>query len=295
MQSAQRPGFTVLGPSGSIGSRIVATLQARGHAVDAPRRGDHSVFDRHLGHVIYCIGVTGDFRSRPFETVDAHVSALAAVLERASFDSLLYLSSTRVYSRSDDGHETALLHVDPSDPSDLYDLTKLCGESLCISSGRPNVRVVRLSNVVGRDPASDDLVHTLIRAALDGHVELLSDRTSVKDYVLLDDVVDLLPRVTLEGRDRLYNVASGVNVTLGEVVDRLVALTGCSVNVRAGAPRHRFPLIDTERIRSEFGFSPAPALAALAELVEDCRSSPGRDGADHLSRQHGSPASPSVA
>ena len=78
--------FTVLGASGYIGSRLVAHLQAQGHTVWAPTRGDTEVFARPLGHVIYCVGLTADFRTRPFDTVDAHVGLLAEVLRRAQFD-----------------------------------------------------------------------------------------------------------------------------------------------------------------------------------------------------------------
>lgn len=82
--------LTVLGATGYIGSRLVAHLQAQGHSVWAPVRGDAEVFTRPLGHVMYCVGLTADFRTRPFDTVDAHVGLLAEVLRRAQFDSLLY-------------------------------------------------------------------------------------------------------------------------------------------------------------------------------------------------------------
>ena len=169
--------FTVLGASGYIGSRLVAHLQAQGHTVWAPTRGDTEVFTRPLGHVIYCVGLTADFRTRPFDTVDAHVGLLAEVLRRAQFDSLLYLSSTRVYMGAASTHEDAPLSVLPGDPSYLYNLTKLTGESLCHACGRPGVRVARLSNVVGpgMDSASGNLVADLLRQARQGHIVLRSD------------------------------------------------------------------------------------------------------------------------
>ena len=44
--------FTVLGATGYIGSRLVAHLQAHGHAVWAPARGDAEVFTRPLGQAV---------------------------------------------------------------------------------------------------------------------------------------------------------------------------------------------------------------------------------------------------
>jgi nucleoside-diphosphate-sugar epimerase len=263
--------YTVLGATGFIGSHLVRALRDAGHDVYAPIKGDKTIFERPLGHVLYCIGLTADFRSRPFDTVRAHVSVLADVLEKADFDSLVYLSSTRVYARGASGKESASLAVDVSDPSDLYNLSKLTGESLCRSCNRPNVKVARLSNVIGRDHHSDNFLFALVREALSGRIELQSDPDSEKDYILLDDVVSLLPRIAAEGKGWLYNVASGTNIAHRDIVDALVKLTGCEVAVRPGAPRISFPDINIDPLRNEFAFSPAPLLPNIPDLIAELK------------------------
>ncbi|MES2760401.1 MAG: NAD-dependent epimerase/dehydratase family protein [Pseudomonadota bacterium] len=280
------PDFTVLGAGGFIGSALAQSLRAHGHSVYTPRRAEPAIFEADLGHVIYCIGMTADFRSRPFETVDAHVGVLAEVLRRAHFESLLYLSSTRVYGNASHGGEQSLLQVDPADPSDLYNLTKLTGESLC-RSGKPGVKVARLSNVVGSDPESANFLPSLIREALAGRIELQSDPESAKDYILLDDVVALLPAIAVGGKHWLYNVASGRSLRHAELVARLAALTGCEVAVRAAAPRFDFPVIDTARIRSEFGFSAGSVIDHLDRLVEQARQRHASPPPDFLDHAHG--------
>lgn len=255
--------FTVLGASGYIGSRLVAQLQAQGHTVWAPTRGDTEVFTRPLGHVIYCVGLTADFRTRPFDTVDAHVGLLAEVLRRAQFDSLLYLSSTRVYMGATRTDEDAPLTVLPGDPSYLYNLTKLTGESLCHASGRPGVRVARLSNVVGpgMDPASGNLVADLLRQARQGHIVLRSDPQSAKDYLHVDDLLDWLPRIALTGHAATYNVASGRQTIHAQWLSWLQARTGCTVEVAANAPLQAFPPIHVQRLQGEWGVAPRAVLA----------------------------------
>lgn len=264
--------FTVLGASGFIGKALAAYLGAQGHEVYAPGRGDPEIFSRPLGHVIYCIGLTADFRAKPYETVRAHVGVLADVLENADFDSLLYLSSTRVYARQALGDEASTLAVDPSDPSDLYNLSKLTGESLCGACGRSNVRIARLSNVIGLDPGSDNFLFALVREAVAGQIWLHSDPDSAKDYILLKDVVSLLPQIAAAGKSRVYNVASGIKIAHREVMEQLAKLTGCALRSDPGAQRFDFPSLDTKCIRSEFGFEPAPVLEALPEMVEACRN-----------------------
>lgn len=259
--------YTVLGASGFIGRHLVASLQSRDLCVWAPERGGPEIFARPLGHVIYCIGLTADFRSRPFDTVRAHVSVLAELLERANFDSLLYLSSTRVYAGLDVAQEGASLMVNPENPSDLYNLSKLMGESLCLSCERGGVRVARLSNVVGCDPNSDNFLFALIREARGGQIVLRSDLDSSKDYILLDDVLTLLPRIAVSGRERIYNVAGGGNIRHRELAGRLVELTGCALDILPAAPRQCFPTIDIKRIRAEFDFVPSSVLDALPALL----------------------------
>ncbi|OYD49362.1 NAD-dependent epimerase/dehydratase family protein [Acidovorax kalamii] len=252
--------FTVLGASGYIGSRLVVHLRAQGHTVWAPARGDAEVFARPLGHVIHCVGLTADFRTRPFDTVDAHVGLLAEVLRRAQFDSLLYLSSTRVYMGATRTDEDAPLSVLPGDPSYLYNLTKLTGESLCHASGRTGVRVARLSNVVGPglDAASGNLVADLLHQARQGRVVLRSDPQSAKDYVQVADILDWLPRIALQGRATVYNLASGCQTSHAQWLDWLQARTGCAVEVLPGGPLQPFPPIAVSRLQGEWGVVPRP-------------------------------------
>lgn len=255
--------FTVLGASGYIGSRLVAHLRTQGHTVWAPARGDAKLLQRPLGHVLYCAGLTADFRSRPFDTADAHVGLLNEVLRHARFDSLLYLSSTRVYMGSSSTHEDAPLTVLPGDPSYLYNLTKLTGESLCHASGRPGVRVARLSNVVGpgMDATSGNLVADLVHQAQRGRIVLRSDPQSAKDYVHIDDLLDWLPRIALTGRAATYNVASGRQTLHAQWLAWLQARTGCTVEVAADAPLQQFSPIDVQRMQAEWGATPRAVLA----------------------------------
>lgn len=257
--------WTVLGSSGTIGRCLVARLRAAGQTVDTPGRGDADLYRRPLGHVIYAIGLTADFRQRPYATVQAHVSVLAELLQQADFESLLYLSSTRVYARAASGREDSPLPVLAQDPSDLYNLSKLMGESLCLQDARAGVRVARLSNVVGGEDAdSANFVPSLVREARAGRIVLQTAADSAKDYIHIDDVAELLPRIAADGRERLYNVASGVQTTHAQWTEQLAAQTGCAVEVTPDALSVRFIPVDIGRIRAEFDFQPRPVLAALA-------------------------------
>lgn len=260
--------FTLLGAGGFVGQRLLAHLQALGYDVLAPARGAPLKEACQGAHVIYAIGLTADFRQRPFDTVEAHVSLVSRLLQECAPASFLYLSSTRVYAGSTETRETAPLTVSPSNPSDLYNLSKLAGEAICLSSGRENVRIARLSNVVG--PAtmtSDNFIGELCRAAKKGRIELQSNAASSKDYIWIDDAVTLLRQIAESGREAIYNVASGQQTSNADWTTRLAEFTGCSVDVIADAPTITFPPINIDRIRAEFSFRPESFLDKVPEML----------------------------
>lgn len=259
--------ITILGASGFIGSQLARKLAADGVEHRAIGRTD-SIPNENLGHVIYCIGVTADFRTRRLDTVEAHVCALVQLLREHEFDSLLYLSSTRVYAECEFSNENKPFVVTPSTATDIYKISKAMGESLALHCGR-NGRVARVSNVYGPDFYSDNFLPSIVRDAVSGEKLMLrTAANSAKDYISVDDVVNALIQIATRGREQIYNVASGVDVSHRELTDKLHALTGCEVEYRADAPLMRFPPIDIERLRSEFGITPRSVLDDLPQLVE---------------------------
>ncbi len=262
--------FTILGARGFIGSHLLEAISDSGTVCETPERDDRSIFKRNLGHVIYCIGLTSNFRERPFDTVRAHVSDLADILENCTFDSFLYLSSTRLYLKGNQGDENADVRVNSNDPEDLYNLSKLMGESICFASPQPNVRVARLSNVVGKKENSSDFLSSIIRDAVEvGKISLKSGMASEKDYVSIQDVVESLPKIAIAGQHSLYNLASGVNVSHRDLMNEIQKLTGCDVDVSEQAEVTLFPEIRIDRICEEFNFKPRMLIPSLMSLIPE--------------------------
>lgn len=256
--------FTVLGASGFIGGTLAARLAEAGHDVYRPSRSELGRLDRRaLGHVFYSLGVEHACND-PFGAFEAHVEHLARVLQSCEFSSLTYLSSTRLYLEAPAARETETLRLVPDDPNAIFNATKIIGEQLCIAAKKTAIRVVRLSNVVGFAPNGTSLIPGLVKDAITrGRLSLTISPLSSKDYIAVDDVCDLLPRIALEGQQSCYNVASGFNIELAEIVGLVDREFPTACEWRAGAPTVIFPIVDIDRIRTEFAFQPRPVREAL--------------------------------
>ena len=263
--------ITILGASGFIGSALVKRLAEIGLEYLAPTR-DEKLAGRKLGNIIYCIGLTADFRERPFETVDAHICQLLHILRDCDFDSLLYLSSARIYQgHGSPAREEDSLRVSPSNPDHLYNISKVMGESLSLASGK-KTRVVRLSNVYGEDYTSRNFLSTIIMEAVSTpRITVHNPPDAEKDYVSIHDVVDGLIKIAGEGRQNIYNLASGINVSNLRLTQRISELTGCQITFDPAAAGTSFPPINIGRMQSEFEFRPRSILDDLGSLIESYR------------------------
>jgi len=194
--------FTILGANGFIGSNLTNYLQTKNCEIFTPKISE--IQSENLGHVIYCIGITSDFRERPYDTVNSHVTLLNDILKNRNFESFLYLSSTRVYMNSSSTKEENSINVNPNNFTEIYNISKIMGESICLASKKTNVKIARLSNVIGNNFESNDFIFSLIHDAIKNKEILLhSQLESEKDYISVDDVVEMLYKISIKGKSKI--------------------------------------------------------------------------------------------
>jgi nucleoside-diphosphate-sugar epimerase len=223
--------------------------------------------------VFYCAGLTGDFEVRPFDTVEAHVTTLSRLLQKANFSSLVYLSSTRLYDTAGvaDADETTQLVLDPQDPRHIYDLSKALGESLCLRTGGGRARIARLSNVYGHAPEDGGgflaEVLRLAGAGRGAEVSVDTAENASRDYVALSDVVDALIAIAVRGTQPIYNVASGTNLTNRDLFEAVRLATGANLRGTRTSGTSLGPRIVIDRMTAEFGWRPMQVVDVLPGLV----------------------------
>jgi len=268
---------TVIGAGGFIGRRLAARLHKEGWDCLAPPRADLGFLGDDLGTVFYCAGLTADYARRPHDKIRAHVGLLNELLAESRLESLVYLSSTRLY----DGRpgfagakvdEDTPLALDAAQPRHLFDLSKALGESLCRQAGAGRARIARLSCVYSgeADDADGFLGSLLARLRAPGRgpvLEIDSSPEAGRVYVHADDVIEALLAIALRGTRPLYNVASGVDVSNRELFARLGELAGCELLALRDGPVPCAAPVSIERMKSEFGWRPRALLDELPALL----------------------------
>lgn len=261
--------YSIFGSKGRIGSAVISSLSnQKDIEINAvPREFDKSDL-RGLGHVIFAAGLTADFRQRPYDTMRAHVDLISQILEFGSFESLTYLSSTRLYEHANTTSVDTTFNVDPANPSDIYTLSKLSGEALCMQANE-SVRIARLSNVVGpNEVGQQTFIGMISKQALDGSIKFLTTPDSEKDYVWLYDVVRLLIDMPFIATQKCYNFARGENITNQAWADALKANTGCDFSYEDAAKEIRFPIIDIKSTNQDFDFKPSSPIEKLNDICQ---------------------------
>jgi UDP-glucuronate decarboxylase len=157
-------------------------------------------------------------------------------------------------------------------PRACYDEGKRAAEALTFDyarAGRAEVRVARIFNTYGPQMHPDDgrVVSNLICQALsDRDITLYGDGTQTRSFCYVSDMVDALMRLMESEFDGLepVNVGNPVELTVKELADRVVEMTGTANRVvyrplPQDDPRRRRP--DISRARELLGWEPRVPLA----------------------------------
>jgi nucleoside-diphosphate-sugar epimerase len=263
--------FTIFGGAGFVGSEIASLLEMQGKRVERVTRNSWPEPGTNLGHVLFTIGMTADFRKRLIETVELQVIRLHEALTRYKFDSFTYLSSARVYADAPATNEETPLIVRPHDVDHVYNISKLAGESLCFAHDDPRIRVVRMSNVYGASDTSNLFLTAVMREAiLTSKVTIGQSPLSSKDYIWVGDAAAAILNVAQSGAHRLYNIAAGTNVTHQNIAD-ILAEAGYQTAFKDGGASVKIPEIDMSRYTTEFGNCSANPGSAISRVLKELK------------------------
>ena len=147
-------------------------------------------------------------------------------------------------------------------------MSKLLGESLCQRMQNPQINIARLSNVYGVGQSEKTFLGAVIaELKKTGKVTINDAKDSVKDYVAVEDVCEMLEQIILHGQQQIYNVASGKNTQTVQI-GKWMEQAGYEVTFSGQNLVRTFPQIDVTLLESEFAYEARDLSEDIQKLLE---------------------------
>jgi nucleoside-diphosphate-sugar epimerase len=165
--------------------------------------------------------------------------------------------------------EESHFNINPNSKNDIYNISKLQVESLCMSMNNSKIKIIRPSNVVGTSGPPNLFITSIIKEAVEtGKIVLHSTLDSEKDYVYIDDLVQLIPKIIFSDKSQIYNIASGYNISSNEIINEIIRVTNCELKIASDAKKFSSAKINIDKIKNEFNFVPTRITDKIEELVK---------------------------
>lgn len=183
---------------------------------------------------------------KPRECVDLNINGLLNVLDaakEAGVKKLVLASSAAVYGDNPTVPKVESMQPEPRSP---YAITKLDGEYYCdlwCREGWLNTACLRFFNVFGprQDPNSAYAAAVPIfidRARKGEAITVFGDGEQTRDFIYVKDIAaGLAYAVETESVNGAYNIGYGGSITIKELANKIVKLTGSSSEVKYGPVR----------------------------------------------------------
>jgi len=148
-------------------------------------------------------------------------------------------------------------------------------QTIAVTENLPIV-TLRLFSPYGRYEQKSRLVPSVILAALQKINPRIASRQFVRDFIFIDDVLDAYEAVidSKNTSGKIFNIGSGQQHSVGEVVDIIVGLLGNEVTYEVGMQQAwrnepRFWQADIQRAKAELDWEPKYSLGkGLAATID---------------------------
>ena len=229
--------------------------------------------------------------------------SLLDAMRRAGVPRLVFSSTAATYGEPD---VVPIEETAPTRPTSAYGSSKLATDMMLGDEARAHGLAavsLRYFNVAGawgglgeRHAIETHLIPIALQVAL-GRRECLTifgedyptpDGTCIRDYVHVADLAEahlLALSAARPGTHLIYNLGSGSGFSVRQVVQAVVEVTGCELQVRPGPRRPGDPAVliaSNRRVAAELGWEPTrttlPRMVSDAWKFEKAREGPGQPG-----------------
>ena len=281
------------GAKGFVGERLDARLRASGHEVVVvdreveitdPGRVAASLSDARPDAVAHLAAVSSSVAANAEPELAARVNFLGAhaVLEATRVHApgarVLLVTSGEIYGVAATG-APPFSEEDPLAPRTPYARTKACADRLGACAAEAGLDVVRVRpfNHTGPGQPPDFVAPSFaqqvarIRRGEQEPLLRVGNLESVRDFLDLEDVLDAYERLLDPAvPSGAYNVASGIGLRIGDLLDQLIDLAGVRCRVESDPARMRptdHAVGDAGRLRGVTGWAPQVPFGRTLEKL----------------------------
>lgn len=279
--SRRHPDWEIDAPNGAPGAPDTVDVTSPEAMADWVRRGRPDMVV-HLAAVSAVTQASSAPRLAWDVNLGGTLNLVLALAEHAPQARLLYVSSAEVYGATFQAgrpvDEAGLLQ-----PVNPYAASKAAADILVrqAAAGGLSAVVMRPFNHIGPGQSEAFAVPSFaaqiarIEAGTQAPVLHVGSLDDERDFLDVDDVVEAY-LLALEHEpppaERVFNVASGQPVRMGEVLDQLLALSSRRIEVRTDPSRLRATSVrrvvgDAGRLRSVLGWNPRGSLPATLQAI----------------------------
>ncbi len=260
--------FTIFGHTGFLGSNLVKYF--KNSKIFLPKRNKF-IFKQNLGNIIYCIG-SDDWKNDIFNSFNANLGFIPTIIEKNNFKSFTFISSCRIYNNSTTNNETSHFKFNPTDREEFYNLKKVLAENYLFAS-KKKIKIVRVSNIVGFSPKSPLVFPMFVKNAINKKKIIISiNKNSTKDFIHIDDVVKMIAKISIKGKENVYNIANGNNIKLIDLAENIKKIIKCKIVLKNQNKFVFEPKININKIKKEFNFKSKNIFENLNKVLEEYKN-----------------------
>ena len=186
----------------------------------------------------------------PVKTYDVNLRGTLNLLEKMRknpVEKLIYISSSHVYGVPqyipiDEKHPIA--------PREPYASSKAAAENIInaySSTYNVNTAIVRPFNIYGPGQDEGFLIPSLIKQAAGSNFIEVGNLEPTRDFTYITDVIAGFMKIAESGSG-VYNVGSGIEIKVGDILRKIVEIVNPNIEIRSVAARQRSDSVEISRL-----------------------------------------------
>lgn len=235
--------------------------------------------DQEISSIIHMVGFASipGCREKPDASYRLNVSSVQSVLEimrLCDVERLVFPSTAAVYGATN-GPEVSEKIV-PS-PTNVYGCHKLAAELLIRGYAENygfNPTILRIFNVYGDLNKEQGVISHFLRKTIAGEPIVIEGGNQLRDFVLLNDVVEAFTRSLNGGASygKTINIGSGIGASIKEIAEMIrQRFPNVEISCKPAREGEYSIYADVSRMKNLLGCVATPPKVGIPRFIEECR------------------------